>query len=562
MNRLRQISKIWILLALCLALYLPGLSRLPATDRDESRYMQATHQMVESGDFIDIRFQDDARHKKPVGIYWLQAGVSKAAQLIGISPTERASYRAVSTIGATSAVLALFLGFRRLMGEHDALISAVFLSATLLLSVEAHLAKTDAMQLAAIVTMQAGLARLYCVGNTNGSWQARLLFWLGLSLGILIKGPVAPAIATMTLAWICWKERSFWPLRALQPLRWLALPLVIVGPWLLIIQSLSDGQFVQDSIGRDFLAKILEAQESHGAPPGTYLLVTPILLWPVSWLLIPKAWLGLQSLEKRNPRLTTFAIAWLVPSWLLFEIMPTKLPHYVLPLIPALCLLGGIGFSQSRDQQQTALAASKWPQRIGWAAWIFAGLIIVVGLPAVSIWSSGRISTPALLVSLLGIATIVLAPRLKNDGQRLLASTAAAVIIFGLIFELALPQLKSLWPAEIMRKIIDSHGLANVPVAITGYHEPSVVFNLGTDTKLTDINGVVSHISSNPETIAIVPLGQADELQRQLSQEVRLNTLGEINGFNYSKGKAINLALIHTVRAPELKPIPAPPLID
>jgi len=366
----------------------------------------------------------------------------------------------------------------------------------------------------------------------------------------------------MTLAWICWTERSFWPLRALQPLRWLALPVLIVGPWLLSIQSLSEGQFVQDSIGRDFLAKILEAQESHGAPPGTYLLVTPIMLWPVSWLLIPKAWLGLQSIEERNPRLTTFAIAWLVPSWLLFEIMPTKLPHYVLPLIPALCLLGGIGFSQSRDQQQTALAASKWPQKIGWAAWIFTGLIIVAGLPAVSIWSSGRISTPAFLVSLLGIATIALAPRLKNDGQRLLASTAAAVIIFGLIFELALPQLKSLWPAEIMRKIIDSHGLDSVPVAITGYHEPSVVFNLGTNTKLTDINGVVSHVSSNPETIAIVPLEQADELQRQLSQEVRLNTFGQINGFNYSKGKAVNLALIHTIRAPELKPIPAPPPIE
>jgi 4-amino-4-deoxy-L-arabinose transferase-like glycosyltransferase len=76
MTWLRRISKIWILPALCLALYLPGLSSLPSTVLDKSRYMQATHQMIESGNFIDIRFQEEPRHKKPVGIYWLQVGVS------------------------------------------------------------------------------------------------------------------------------------------------------------------------------------------------------------------------------------------------------------------------------------------------------------------------------------------------------------------------------------------------------------------------------------------------------------------------------------------------------
>ena len=52
---------------------LPGLLLLPPLDRDESRYAQATSQMLESGDYVDIRFQDEPRWKKPVGIYWLQA---------------------------------------------------------------------------------------------------------------------------------------------------------------------------------------------------------------------------------------------------------------------------------------------------------------------------------------------------------------------------------------------------------------------------------------------------------------------------------------------------------
>ena len=52
---------------------LPGLIALPPLDRDESRFAEATVQMLESGDFVTIHFQDQPRFKKPVGIYWLQA---------------------------------------------------------------------------------------------------------------------------------------------------------------------------------------------------------------------------------------------------------------------------------------------------------------------------------------------------------------------------------------------------------------------------------------------------------------------------------------------------------
>ncbi|MEO1725133.1 MAG: hypothetical protein AAFR84_22395, partial [Pseudomonadota bacterium] len=57
-----------------LATALTGTATLPVTDRDEGRFVQATKQMMESGDYVDIRFQDAPRWKKPIGIYWLQAG--------------------------------------------------------------------------------------------------------------------------------------------------------------------------------------------------------------------------------------------------------------------------------------------------------------------------------------------------------------------------------------------------------------------------------------------------------------------------------------------------------
>src|SRR5881227_4154763 len=96
-----------VLLAVALLGFLPGFSSIPPVDRDEARFAQATKQMVESGDYVDIRFQDEVRYKKPVGIYWLQAGIVKAASALGL---QRASttiwlYRIPSLVGAVGAVL-------------------------------------------------------------------------------------------------------------------------------------------------------------------------------------------------------------------------------------------------------------------------------------------------------------------------------------------------------------------------------------------------------------------------------------------------------------------------
>src|SRR3954462_12326152 len=52
---------------------LPGLLAVPPLDRDESRFAQATAQMLETRDFVVIRYQAQPRFKKPVGIHWLQA---------------------------------------------------------------------------------------------------------------------------------------------------------------------------------------------------------------------------------------------------------------------------------------------------------------------------------------------------------------------------------------------------------------------------------------------------------------------------------------------------------
>src|ERR1700674_2947266 len=109
-------------LLLCgLLLFLPGFFNIPPIDRDEARFAQATKQMVETGDFVDIRFQDEVRYKKPVGIYWLQSAVVRSAEALGVKDAASAIwlYRVPSLLGAIGAVLmtywtALTFGSRRL----------------------------------------------------------------------------------------------------------------------------------------------------------------------------------------------------------------------------------------------------------------------------------------------------------------------------------------------------------------------------------------------------------------------------------------------------------------
>src|SRR6201993_5283790 len=95
-------------LLLCGALFfLPGFFNIAPVDRDEARFAQATRQMVETGDFVDIRFQDEVRYKKPVGIYWMQAAAVETATVLGLPKAQLRIwvYRIPSLLGAGGAAL-------------------------------------------------------------------------------------------------------------------------------------------------------------------------------------------------------------------------------------------------------------------------------------------------------------------------------------------------------------------------------------------------------------------------------------------------------------------------
>ena len=233
-DRLSTGWKAWVLLfALTITAGAPGVFNLPALDRDESRFAQASKQYLETGDYITIRYQDEYRNKKPAGIHWLQAGSSAA-----LGEGERLdiwTYRVPNWIGVGLATMACFWLGIAAVGRRSAFIGAVLFGSSMLLTSEAHISKTDGV-LIFLITLQMGfLLRLYL--RKDNDRRNAIAFWVVHGAGFLIKGPVITLVAGMTMLvlWLWDRRDHHW----MKSLAWWPGPLIsalMVLPWFILIQ--------------------------------------------------------------------------------------------------------------------------------------------------------------------------------------------------------------------------------------------------------------------------------------------------------------------------------------
>ena len=264
-----------LLLLVALLSFLPGFFSIPPIDRDEARFAQATKQMVESGDYIDIRFQDEVRYKKPVGIYWLQGAVVKVARALGF---ERALttiwlYRVPSLLGAIGAVLLTYWAALAFVSRRAALLAGLMMASCVLLGIERLIAKTDAMLLLTIVAAMGAMARAYLPHERDrleppAAWMLAGVFWSAVAVGVLLKGPLIVMIVGLAALALIVVDRSARWLPALKPLVgivWLAL---LVLPWFIAIVGRAGDAFFAESVGQDLLSKVFGGQNSTKYVPG------------------------------------------------------------------------------------------------------------------------------------------------------------------------------------------------------------------------------------------------------------------------------------------------------
>ncbi|MBV9863684.1 MAG: glycosyltransferase family 39 protein [Alphaproteobacteria bacterium] len=541
------IPAVLLLCLLCLGLYAPGLNSVPPLDRDEARFAQATRQMLETDDFLHIRFQDEARNKKPAAIYWLQAAA--VAAFSTPAATTIWPYRLPSVLGAGAAVVLTFALGRALFDaeagpnppRRSALLGAVLLASALGLAVEAHIAKTDAALLAAVVAGQGVLGIAYVRARSGRNLPVVLAgaFWMAEAAGVLLKGPIAPALAITTAAVLATADRDARWLRQLRPVAGMLLAALIVAPWVIAMQHATGDRFLADSLGQDLMAKLIGAQESHGAPPFYYLLLSVASFWPGSLLLVPGLARGWRHHDRPAQR---FLLAWVLPAWVFLELVPTKLPHYILPLYPALALLVGSALADGLTRErERGLGLLDMFVRGLWGA---VTLLLAAALVYLPIRFGDYVPASAVAGGMLLIAaggTLLAGWPGPRAAAALMAVQSAVFIVIAATA--VLPQLNRLWLSRSASVLVMQHPpRPGQPIVAVGYSEPSLVFLLGGNVQLATAPSAAEALERGGEALVS---GREDAMFRQAisARGLAARVLDRVPGLDYSNGQRMVLTL-------------------
>ncbi|MFO1238588.1 MAG: glycosyltransferase family 39 protein [Alphaproteobacteria bacterium] len=543
-----------LLLVYALVFLTPGFFTLPPLDRDESRFAQATKQMLQTGDPVEIRFQDTARNKKPVGIYWMQA--ASAAALGGPEAAPIWAYRIPSALGALLAIVFTYLAGAALLDRRTAAIGAAILALSMLLVAEGHIAKTDAVMCAAITAMMAGLARAYMrqLGHPGapGRLSDALLIGGGLGVSALVKGPVGLMVGGLAVLALWAQGGGISWLRRTRPALWLPLALLIVLPWAVAITIQTGWSFWYDAVVGDMLSKAVAGQERHGGFPGYYLLLVTLTLFPASILLLPAGW---RAVQMRKAPWAMFLIAWAVPTWIVFEILPTKLPHYVLPAYPALALAIGayVAARFAGEPDATPRAA-----RIGNLVWwgLMAAALAALMLVAPHEYGGGIAFIDIALALGVLAAAAVFGVVVVSETWRLFLPAAAilAALVYGGLFERTLGGAEDLNVSPRLAAAVRTAGWTpGTPIAAAGYQEPSLVFLTATDIELVgDGAEAAAFLAAHPGGYAIVE-GRHRETFDKAAAGLGAAQVATVSGFNYSRGQRVEIAIF---RAPAPRSAP------
>lgn len=526
---------------LTLALYLPGELSIPAMDRDEARYAQATKQMMETGDYLDIRFGDTVRYVQPAGIYWLQA---LATQPFGGPEAPIWAFRIPSLISALASVLLLAWFGTRIASPAVGVSAALILAASVSLLAEAHFAKIDATLLLAVLAAQIALA--FSIEGKDKpkfiGWP--LAFWCALAAGALLKGPIIIAVCGLTAVAYCWWNRNFKALLRLRPLLGLAVFAALVAPWLVAITLKTKGEFLSVAIGKSIGGKLAGTSDRHAGPPGYHLALLMLTFFPgvvLAGLGAAFAW------KNRTQRMARYLVAWIVPAWVLFELVPTKLPHYTLPVFPALALLAALGLKEGRALLVNP--ATKWGHRGAGILFALAAALLAA-FPFVIAKSFAQPLAVPDFVAAAGIAGVFLAGLslwLRPSADRLLPLFAAMILTVFTLFGVIVPRLDVLWPSQrIADRVKPLVGCDGLEVATAGYAEPSNLFHFGARTFLGTGDTAAEFLRDHADCgIAIVEKAERASFDAAASTSgLRLLSLGRFAGYNYVRGKPLELEVL------------------
>lgn len=343
-----------------LACYLLFLDR-GLNEPDEGRYAEIGREMAVDGDWFTPHLNGIPHFQKPPLLYWLTALSLKVFGVQEWAARLPSVLAALGTLALTAWLAETLLG--REMRRHAMLVlagSAGFYALARLL--------TPDMLLTFWITVAiACMARRHQGGGARWGWA----FFLAMGLGFMTKGPMAlvvPLFATLGLRWGTPRDerpRLPWALG-------LALTLALGLSWF-VAQSLAHQELLHYFTGYELFERFTSRAHGRSKPWWFFLAVLPVAFLPWTALLPSLAHWQWQRWRQRiavGPR-AGLLLGWVGPPFVILSLSGSKLPTYILPLLPALTL-GVVAWWRAHGQRTAPL--------LRMAAGTLALLVVLAGL--------------------------------------------------------------------------------------------------------------------------------------------------------------------------------------
>jgi 4-amino-4-deoxy-L-arabinose transferase-like glycosyltransferase len=343
-------------------LYSIGNWSLPLIDRDEPRFAEASREMRQSGNYVVPRLNGEYRFDKPPLIYWCQV---LSYDVLGENDF---AARFPSAIFASLAAVATWIFSSRIFGPRVGLWSGIIFATGLQVFVHGRAAVADmALVFFFLSATWSDWERLRNPSSIFWRWT----FYLSLGLGFLAKGPAAllPVFFAPVQSLL---NRTTFQFKYRSALLGGLVVLTVIGLWGVPALIATNGQYLQIGIGKHVLQRSLQPMESHGMQGlAGYLLFLPfyLLLSLFSFfpwcLFLPGC---VRRLLTRRDKDENYLLGPIFIVLLVFTLIQTKLPHYVLPAYPMLAILVA-----------RQVAESKWRGGLLGITIVFYLLIALVG---------------------------------------------------------------------------------------------------------------------------------------------------------------------------------------
>lgn len=324
-----------------------GMALFPFADTTEPRYAEIARLMAETGDWITPWFEPGVPFwGKPPLAFWAQAA---AIKVFGVSEF---SLRFPAWLATVAMVWLVWRLARQIWGVQVAQWSCLVFATMALTYISAGAVMTDAFL--ALGTTLTLVSFCLVMAGEGGLW--RWLFFFGLVIGLLSKGPLAIVLIGVPIAlWLSlsWREAAN-NLQRLPWLRGILMTVALVCPWYILAELKTPG-FLDYFIVGEHVRRFLDPGwagdlygSAHNQPKG---MIWMFWLWAsfpwgiVALVSLAIAWFrgkrrGIVSNTISNPGISFLLVSALAPM-LFFTLAGNTLWTYILPSLPFTAILIG-----------------------------------------------------------------------------------------------------------------------------------------------------------------------------------------------------------------------------